>query len=130
MLGIAKVFCRLGERSKCNWPSFLRPRQLIAARRNERNVKVVAVPGTCFSNAESPKTLGKEMHFAVAHVAKGDEIFFNIVSEKASRLNVVHLKILGTSAPLASPAIARKHLPTKLLIRPLIQAEPRMFRQG
>lgn len=128
VLGIAKVFCRLGERSKCSWPSFLPPGQLIAARRNERNAEVVAVPETCFGNAESPKTLGKEMHFAVAPVAKGDEIFFDIVSEKASRLNVVHLKILGTSASLASPAIARKHLPTKLLIRRLIQSEPRMFR--
>ena len=77
---------------------------------------MVAVLGTCFSKAESPNTLGKKMHFTVAHVAKGDEIFFDIISEKASRLNVVDLKILGTSASLAPPTIARKHLPTKLLI--------------
>jgi len=89
---------------------------------------VVAVRGTCLGNAESPKTLGKKMRFTVAYIAKGDEIFFDIVSENASRLNVVHVKILGTSASLASPAIARKHLPTKLLIRRLVQSEPGMFR--
>lgn len=68
------------------------------------------------------------MHFTVAHAAKGDEILFGIGSQKASQLNMVQLKILGASASLASPAIARKHLSTKLLIGHLVQAEPGVFR--
>ena len=77
---------------------------------------MVAVLGTCFSKAESPNTLGKKMHFSMAYIAKGNEILFDIVSQKASQLNMVHLKISGTSASLAPPTIARKHLPTKSLI--------------
>ena len=46
----------------------------------------------------------------MADAAKGDEIFFHVASQKASRLNVMDLEIFGTSASLASPAIALEHL--------------------
>lgn len=49
----------------------------------------------------------------MAYTAKGDEIFFHIASQKASRLNVMDLQILGTSASLALPAVALKHLAAK-----------------
>jgi hypothetical protein len=35
LIGIAEVRCRLGKRSKCSWPCFLPPRQLIVAGRND-----------------------------------------------------------------------------------------------
>jgi hypothetical protein len=70
------------------------------------------------------------MDFPMAYVAKGNEIFFHIASLKASRLNVMDLEILGSPAPLTSPAIAPQHLPAKPLIGILVQAEARMFRDG
>ena len=46
------------------------------------------------------------MDLPMAWTAKGDEVFFHITSQMAARLNVMDLKIFGTSASLASPAIA------------------------
>jgi hypothetical protein len=65
-----------------------------------------------------------EMDFSMAPTAKGDEIFFHIPSQKASRLKVMDLEIFGTSASLASPAIALEHLPAKHLIGVTVQAKP------
>jgi hypothetical protein len=65
-----------------------------------------------------------EMDFSMAPTAKGDEIFFHIPSQKASRLNVMDLEFFGTSASLASPAIALEHLPAKHLIGVAVQAKP------
>ncbi|MGA8677798.1 MAG: hypothetical protein WA867_10300 [Candidatus Acidiferrales bacterium] len=64
------------------------------------------------------------MDFSVSCIAKGDEIFFHIASQMASWLQMMYLKIFGTSASLASPAIALKHLLTKLLVRNWGQATP------
>ncbi|MFZ0884233.1 MAG: hypothetical protein WAN14_12615 [Candidatus Acidiferrales bacterium] len=52
----------------------------------------------------------------MAYIAKGDEVFFHVVSQMAPRLNVMDLKIFGASTPLASPAIALEYL----LAEPLI----------
>ena len=49
----------------------------------------------------------------MAGTTKGDEIFFDVPSHKAARLNVMNLKIFGTTALLASPAITPEHLLTK-----------------
>ena len=64
------------------------------------------------------------MDFSMADTAKGYEIFFHIPSQQASRLHMMDLQILGTSASLASPAIALEHLPAKHLIRIPGQARP------
>ena len=50
------------------------------------------------------------MDFSMAHAAKGDEIFFHICSQKASRLHVMDLEIFGTSASLTAPTITFEHL--------------------
>ena len=66
----------------------------------------------------------------MADTAKGDEIFFHIAPQKASRLHVMDLEIFGTSASLASPAIALEYLLAKLLIGILVQAKPGMSWDG
>jgi hypothetical protein len=68
------------------------------------------------SRVEPCKSLGTEMDFSMAPTAKGDEIFFHIPSQKAARLHVMNLKIFGTSASLAAPAIAVEYLLAKPLI--------------
>ena len=57
------------------------------------------------------------MKLLMAGTAKGDEIFFYIASQQASRLNVMHLEIFRISALLASPAIASENLLAKTPIR-------------
>ena len=59
----------------------------------------------------------------MARTAKGDEIFFHIPSQMAARLHMMNLKIFGTSASLASPAIALEHLLTKPPIGIPVQAK-------
>jgi hypothetical protein len=54
------------------------------------------------SRVEPCKSLGTEMDFSMAPTAKGDQIFFHIASQKASRLNVMDLEIFRTSTSLAS----------------------------
>ena len=49
----------------------------------------------------------------MAYTAKGDEIFFHIASQTTSLLDVMDLEIFGTSASLASPAIALEYLLAK-----------------
>jgi hypothetical protein len=58
----------------------------------------------------------------MAPTAKGDEIFFHIASQKASRLHVMNLQLFGTSASLAAPAIAPEHLPAEPPIGIPVQA--------
>ena len=76
------------------------------------------------SRVEPCKSLGTEMDFSMAPTAKGDQIFFHIASQKASRLNVVDLEIFGTTASLASPAIALEHLLAKRVIGIPVQSKP------
>ena len=66
------------------------------------------------------------MDFSMAYAAKGDEIFFHIASQMAARLHVMDLEIFGTSASLASPAIALEHLLAKRPIGIPVQAKPRI----
>jgi len=82
------------------------------------------------SQVERCKSLGTEMDFSMAPTAKGDEIFFHIASQKASRLNVMDLEIFGTTASLASPAIALEHLLAKRVIRIPVQAKSRLSGHG
>jgi len=76
------------------------------------------------SQVEPCRNLSTEMDFSMAPTAKGDEIFFHIPSQKAARLHMMNLQILGTSTSLASPAIALEHLLAKRVIRIPVQAKP------
>jgi hypothetical protein len=49
------------------------------------------------------------MDLSMTSTAHGDEIFFNVASQKAARLHMMNLQIFGTSASLASPAIASEN---------------------
>ena len=60
----------------------------------------------------------------MTYFAKRNEIFFHIASQLAARLNVMYLQIFGTSASLASPAIALEHLLAKDSIGVAVQAKP------
>jgi hypothetical protein len=64
------------------------------------------------------------MDFSMAYTAKGDEIFFHIVSHMAWRPKMMDLEIFGTSASLTSPTIALKHLLPKPAVRIPEQAKP------
>jgi hypothetical protein len=66
------------------------------------------------------------MDFSMTHTAKGYEIFFHIASQPAARLHVMDLEILGTSASLASPAIALQHLLPEAPVSIAVQAKPRI----
>jgi hypothetical protein len=69
------------------------------------------------SQVEPCKSLGTEVDFSMAPTAQGDEIFFHITSQMAARLYVMDLEIFGTSALLASPAVALEYLLAKPPIR-------------
>ena len=56
------------------------------------------------------------MDLPMAGTAKGDEILFLIPSQLTSRLHMMNLQIFGTSASLASPAVAVEYLLAKPLI--------------
>jgi hypothetical protein len=64
------------------------------------------------------------MDFSMAYAAKGDEIFFHIASQKASRLDMMDLETLGTSASLAPPTIALEYSLAQALIGVPVQAKP------
>jgi hypothetical protein len=46
----------------------------------------------------------------MASTAQGDKVFLHIASQKASRLKMMDLEIIGSPTSLASPAIAFEHL--------------------
>ena len=63
----------------------------------------------------------------MASTAKRNEIFFHIVSQMTSPLQMMYLKVFGTSASLTSPTIALKHLLAKSPVRIPRQATPGLF---
>ncbi|MFZ3329590.1 MAG: hypothetical protein WA197_03085 [Candidatus Acidiferrales bacterium] len=63
----------------------------------------------------------------MADITQGDEILFHISPKMASRLNVMDLEILGSSASLASPAIALQNLLAQLPIGIPVQSKSRLF---
>jgi hypothetical protein len=54
--------------------------------------------------------LAMQMSGSVTARAKGNEVFFGIVTEPATRSDVVDLKIPRRAAILAAPSIAHEHL--------------------
>jgi hypothetical protein len=57
------------------------------------------------------------MDVTVAISTERDQIFVCIVTQPASRMDVVHLKTIGTAAILASPAITLQHFGAEFVIR-------------
>ena len=65
------------------------------------------------------------MDVTVAISAERDQIFVCIVTEPASRANVVDLKTIGAAAGLASPAVTFQHFGAEFAIRIWVQPNPR-----
>ncbi len=56
------------------------------------------------------------MSFLMARRAESDQILGSVIAQSAPRLNVMDLKILRSSAPLASPPISLQDFTTELVI--------------
>jgi hypothetical protein len=76
-----------------------------------------------FVSPEPHGSLSVDMDSPMACTTKCSEIFFHVASQLAARLNVMDLEIFGTSALLASPAIAFEHLLPEIPIRIAVQAQ-------
>ena len=57
------------------------------------------------------------MRFLMARRAKGNQIVGRVIAQSAPWLNVVDLKILYASAPLATPPVPVQNFPAELAIR-------------
>ncbi|MGA9998522.1 MAG: hypothetical protein WBQ04_00220 [Candidatus Acidiferrales bacterium] len=57
-----------------------------------------------------------------------DQIFVGVVTQQASRANVVDLKTIGTAAVLASPAVAFQYFGTESAIRIWVEPKSRSSR--
>lgn len=69
-----------------------------------------------------------EMNLPMTCTAQGDQICCNIASEMTSPLYMMDLQNLRASTLLASPAVAREHLPTKVTIGLLVEPDSRLSR--
>jgi hypothetical protein len=56
------------------------------------------------------------MSFSMARRAEGDQILSSVIAQSAPRPNVVDLKSLCASAPLATPAVPLHYFMAKLAI--------------
>ena len=65
------------------------------------------------------------MDVTVAISAERDQIFVCVVTQYASRTNVVDLKMIGTAAELASPAVTLQDFGVEFAIRIWVQPKPR-----
>jgi hypothetical protein len=65
------------------------------------------------------------MDVTVAISAERDQIFFYVVTQQASRANVVDLETIGTTAILASPAVTLQHFGAEFVISIWVQSKSR-----
>jgi hypothetical protein len=65
------------------------------------------------------------MDVTVAISAERDQIFVSVVTQSASRANVVDLETSGTAAALASPAVTLEHFGAELAIRICVEPKSR-----
>ena len=56
------------------------------------------------------------MGLLMARCAQGDQILGSVITQSASRLNVMDLKTLRSPAPLATPAISLQDFTAELAI--------------
>jgi len=68
------------------------------------------------------------MDVTVAISAERDQIFVCVVTQQASRANVVDLETIGTAAVLASPAVTLQHFGAEFAIRIWVQPKSRSSR--
>ena len=68
------------------------------------------------------------MKLFVTVCAKGDQVFFSVVSQLASEPDVVNLEIRGATASLAAPPVSSQDLVAKPLIGLKVQPETGLFR--
>jgi hypothetical protein len=64
------------------------------------------------------------MYLAVASIAHGDQVRLRIVTQQASRTNVVNLEIVWASAVLTPSSIALQDLPAKFAVGIRVQPKP------
>jgi hypothetical protein len=65
------------------------------------------------------------MDATVTVSAERDQIFVCVVTQPASRMDVVYLETIGPAAILASPPVALQHFGTEFAIRIWVQAKSR-----
>jgi hypothetical protein len=65
------------------------------------------------------------MDVTVAISTERDQIFVYVVTQQASRANVVNLETIGTAAVLASPAVTLQHFGAEFAIRIWVEPKPR-----
>jgi hypothetical protein len=65
---------------------------------------------------KSPTFADMKMDSAMAIIAKGNQIFGYIFTQRTSPADVVNLEKLGASAALTPPAIALEHLSAKVSV--------------
>jgi hypothetical protein len=65
------------------------------------------------------------MGITVAISTEGDQIFVCVVTQPASRVDVVHLETIGTAAILASPSVVLEHFGVEFAIRIWVEPESR-----
>jgi hypothetical protein len=73
------------------------------------------------SEARSPRLGIVSVDVAMAIGTERDQIFVFIVTELASRANVVDLETIRTATVLASPSITLQHFDTEFAIRIWVQ---------
>jgi hypothetical protein len=61
----------------------------------------------------------------VAISTERDQIFVHVVTQPASRMDVVYLEMIGTAAILASPSVALQHFGAEFAIRIWVQTKSR-----
>jgi len=78
-----------------------------------------------FCTHRSHRLEAVSMDVAVAISAERDQIFIDIVTQPASRAEVVNLETSGTAAVLASPTVTLQHFGAELAIRIGIESKSR-----
>ena len=68
------------------------------------------------------------MDVTVAISTERDQIFVCVVTQSASRADVVDLKMIGTAAVLASPAVTLEHFGAEFAIRIWVEPKSRSSR--
>lgn len=61
----------------------------------------------------SPRLEATAMGITVAISTERDQVLVSVVTQSASRANVVNLETIGTTAVLASPAVTLQHFDTE-----------------
>ncbi len=68
------------------------------------------------------------MGITVAISAERDQVFVSVITQSASRANVVDLKTIGTATALASPAVTLEHFGAELAVRICVEPMSRPSR--